>query len=284
MNTEFGEKLSSAIEKSLSDVNRFVWKGAKQINSKGNFVQEEIRLVDATEEKLREYYQHCLTMLNNTDQKNPGRNILLKEIEDQRNRCGVELFYRDIYKNNGTTRYSVIDALKTAAKNANISTVELKTYKLKDFITVNPDYQNLPYEMVLDGAQKKLGRFNRSHITMSFILKQGLWFSKEEKKHYDQLYKTFSEKLEAVKKDLKIPANTYKLHFDERSGLSVKELKAILPLKVKKYDEMTDEQLLILRNKLLFAFEDMVSLHILQWNTRLKQIEQVANLKGYKLK
>lgn len=280
MPTEFGEQIKNAIR---NNVDAFVWKGAKQMNSKGKFVQDEIRLVDATESELKEYYQHCLTMLNNTDPKNPGRKILLTEVYDQRNRCGVEMFYREIFRDNGTTRYSVIDSLKSAAKNTALSPIELNDLKLKDFITINPDYQNLPYPLILDGAQKKLGRFNRQHITMSFILKQGVWFSKEERKYYDQLTKNTKEKLELVKKDLKIPSGNYQIYFNETTGMTVKELKAILPLKVKKYDELTDDQLHILRNKLLFAFEDMVSFHILQWEERKAQIQKVAEFKGFTL-
>ena len=49
-----GSKLAEAYEKKKSDINSFVWKGAKK-EVDGQFVQEEIRLMDATEEQLNSF-------------------------------------------------------------------------------------------------------------------------------------------------------------------------------------------------------------------------------------
>ena len=76
-----GEKLSSAMnaaeeakklmrENKKNDINSFVWKGAKQIVN-GEVKQNEIKLVDATESQLNEFYDHCVSMLTSTDKVNP---------------------------------------------------------------------------------------------------------------------------------------------------------------------------------------------------------------------
>ena len=58
----FREKLASAIDRKNNDINSFIWKGRKQ-EVNGALVQEEKRLVDCTEEELRNFYAHCDSML-----------------------------------------------------------------------------------------------------------------------------------------------------------------------------------------------------------------------------
>lgn len=67
------------------------------------------------------------------------------------------------------------------------------------------------------------------------------------------------------------------------SGLNMAELRAMLNLKPKKYSEMTTDQLVTLRNKVLFKLENEVQHHIDQWEERKSQIEKVAESKGVKL-
>jgi hypothetical protein len=47
-------------------------------------------------------------------------------------------------------------------------------------------------------------------------------------------------------------------------------------LKSKKYSELTTDQLVLLRNKVLFRFEQKIDLHIHQWEERIRQIQVVA--------
>ena len=56
----FGDKLESAINESA--INNYVWKGAKEYVN-GEAIQNEIKLIDATEEQLNTFYDHCLSML-----------------------------------------------------------------------------------------------------------------------------------------------------------------------------------------------------------------------------
>lgn len=283
MNTEFGDKLFAAIEESRNNVNNFVWKGQKVKDESGNFAQEEIRLVDASESDLKRFHAHCKTMLFNTDKKYPGRVNLLKEILDQRNRCGVELFYREADARR-TTRFAIVDALKGAIAKAQPSPVELESLTIGDLMTVGSDYQNLPVQLIIDGGLDKLGRFDRTHITLTFIMKQGLWFTPQERKEFADLFVKSDKKVDKatpIKAQLGLPKDI-KLHFNP-SGLTYTELKSMLSLKNKKYSELNTEQIRTLRYKMLFALEDEVNFHISQWNVRIYQIEEVAKLKGISL-
>ena len=70
------EKLEDALNAKDNNIKAFVWKGAKsEVN--GEKVQEEYRLIDCSEEQLREFYNHCISMLRNKDQAHPGRYVLL---------------------------------------------------------------------------------------------------------------------------------------------------------------------------------------------------------------
>jgi hypothetical protein len=57
----------------------------------------------------------------------------------------------------------------------------------------------------------------------------------------------------------------------------------MLTLKSKKYSDLTTDQLLTLRNKVLYRFSDEIDYHISQWEERIEQLEKVANMKGFSL-
>lgn len=293
MSTEFGEKLAAAIEENKekvaaeieerkNDIASFVWKGMKTRDTNGNLIQDQIRLIDATEDQLRSFAKHCTTMLFNDDKKHPGRVNLLKEIGDQRDRCGVELFYRDA-KNRHTSNFAIVDALRNAISNQNLSTAEVDDMKIGDLLITDSDFQNLPVKLIIDGGLDKLGRFDRSHITLSFIIKQGVWLTKDEYKEFGDKFINLKNtgRAEFIKAQLRLPENV-NITFSPL-GLTFNELKCLLALKTKKYTELSTEQLEALRYKLLFALEDEVSFHINQWNERLSKIDQVATFKGFTL-
>ena len=93
MNSQLKEKLSVALENKENDMSLYVWKGPK-VDVNGTRVQESIKLVDATNEQLKEFYNHCQSMLYSTDRENLGRLVLLDIIRDQRERCNTELYLR----------------------------------------------------------------------------------------------------------------------------------------------------------------------------------------------
>ena len=284
MASEFGQQLLEKIEESRTNVNNFEWKGPKVKNDKGEFKQEKFRLVDGSDEQLTNAYKHCKTMLFNDNKKVPGRVNLLKEIADQKDRCGVELFYRDAAAN-GTSKFPIVDALRSAITNRNLEAGEQESLIMGDLMITSGDYERLPIPLVIDGGLDKLGRFDRSHITLTFILKQGLWFSKDEQAKFAEKFKPeFNkfDKLRVIKEELNLPEES-RLYFNPQ-GLTYTQLKSILSLRTKKYSELSIEQLKTLRYKLLFALEDEVNLHIEQWNERMYQIQTVAKLRNLEIK
>lgn len=111
----------------------------------------------------------------------------------------------------------------------------------------------------------------------------GVYLTPAEMKEFDEKDKDGNtrSKLEVIKERLNIK-NTVRLTV-KPSGLNFSELRAMVNLRPKKYSELTTDQLLILRNKVLFRLEKEVSFHIEQWEERIRQIKLVAEDKGISL-
>lgn len=276
------EKLAAAIAKKNNDVNSFVWKGPK-VEVDGQLVQEEKKLMDCTEEELRGYYNHCESMLYNTDKDFPGRYLVLDIIKDQRLRCNTELFLRWLEQEKNTPRFTFLSSLRVFLDNN--KGIDPKKIFISDAIVGKcpEEFADLPIDIVLEGCLDKLGKFNKQHITLTFILKQGLWFTQQESK--DLVEKTESgevrDKVEVAKERLSLKPSV-NLYITPK-GLSFTQLRAMVNLRSKKYSELTTPQLEVLRNRVLFSLEDEVRFHINQWETRINQIKLVCNAKGYTL-
>ena len=93
MNNVLGDALQKALSAKKNDFSSFVWKGEKRKEG-DKYVQDSIRLIDMSEEQLRNCYEHCEKMLHNDDPKNLGRFNVLDEVTDQINKCNVELLLR----------------------------------------------------------------------------------------------------------------------------------------------------------------------------------------------
>lgn len=276
------EKLAAAIAKKNNDINTFVWKGRK-VEVNGQLVQEEKKLVDCSEEELRTFYNHCESMLYNDSKEYPGRYVLLDIIKDQRERCNTELFLRWLEQEEGVPRFVFLSSLRTCIDKNKDS--DIKNIPISEALVGEcpAEFAKLPINIVLEGCLDKLGKFNKQHITLTFILKQGLWFTQQESKDLTEKTATgeFREKSEVAKErlGLKPSVNLYMTP----KGLSYTQLRAMINLKSKKYSELTTPQLETLRNRLLFSLEDEVKFHISQWETRKNQIKMVCNAKGYTL-
>lgn len=276
----FKEKLAQAISKKNNDINSFVWKGRKQ-EVNGELVQEEIRLVDASERELASFMEHCDSMLFNTDKDHPGRYVLLEIIKDQRNRCNTELFLRWLEVEKLIPRFRFLETLRSFLDLNKDAIGDPKTFPISNAIGACPEeFGNIPVDIVLEGCLDKLGKFNKQHITLTFILKQGLWFTPQESK--DLVEKNdkgeIRDKIEVVKErlGLKASANLY----ITSKGLNYGQLRSMINLKSKKYSELTTDQLKVLRNRILFSLEDEVKFHINQWETRKNQIQMVSDAKA----
>ena len=289
-----GEKLTQAINEHENNVENFIWKGPKkEVN--GVRVQEEVRLMDATPEQLNKFYAHCMSMLYSNDKKNPGRTILLDMIKRQRQKCNAELYLRWLENKYQTNIPDVRKPYPRFLYNSDIrEALEANNDSIPDEeyantpITVLTDgvpmeFRDVTIQDVLLGAVGVLGLFDRSHISLSFITKMGVWLTDKEmnellerdkdgkaRNRIDVIKERFN-----LRKDIKLYPN--------ENGLSYTELRAMLNLKTKKYSDLTTDQLLVLRDKVLFRFEDEVRFHISQWEDIINKIERVAEIKGITL-
>lgn len=301
--TVIADKFAEAMNAKNNDIKNFIWKGAKRIVN-GEKVQSEIRLVDATPEQLCEFYAHCKSMLYSEDKINPGRYVLLDIIRDQRTKCNAELFLRYLEggnAENGRVRYPRFTYLQALRDFLNMNKEALpKEVWPETSITVATngipeEFANLTIETVLDACLDILGVFEKKHITTNFLTKLGLWFEPQEMKDLtekDPETGKNRDRLEVIKERLNLKNVDIKPNPNRPSapylrlnpkGLNYSEFRSMVTLKSKKYSDMTTDQLVTLRDKVLFHLEDEVSFHASQWETRMKQIEKVADSKGIKL-
>lgn len=282
------DKLTEAINARNNDVNTFTWKLAR----KSDGTQEEIKLMDATEEQLKKFYKHCDSMLNSTDKVNPGRKVLLKIIKEQREKCNVELFLRKLESGalcadgKGYPRYLYLQDLRTFinAHKDQFPSNELKNIAISACTNGLPrEFERISIDSVLSACLDQLGYFENKHITFSFILNLGIYLTAAEMKEFTEKDKDGNtrSKLEVIKERLNInPSVRLKV---KPSGLNFTELRAMISLRPKKYSELTTDQLTILRNKVLFRLENEVEFHISQWEEIIRQIKLVAETRGITL-
>lgn len=306
-NTVLGDKLAEALNKQKEDLTSYVWRGPKVMNENHELVQNEIKLVDASQEQLTKFYEHCKTMLYNRDKVKPGRYILKSLINDQINKCNTVLFLRWLenkYKPsaNRTTRtsYVLFNDLRTLLDN-NKKVLPKKIWNTTSITAIMSDipdeFENITIENLLDGCLDTLGIFDTRHITLSFITKLGLWFTPTEMKDLTEIDpKTGKNKdrIEVIRERLNINPNI-QIRLNSK-GLTYTEFRAMLNLlrkkyvdqstkqlvvMCKKYNDLTNDQLITLRNKVLFMFSIEVDKHIKQWIDRIYQIDKVAQSKGW---
>jgi hypothetical protein len=285
-NTVLEAAYKKALENKKNDFSSFVWKGEKKKDG-DRYVQDDEKIVNMSPERLKTCYNHCEKMLHNEDPKHLGRYNVLDEVTDQINKCNIELLLR--YCENSYMH------------NENRSDIKRKNLwlSIRQFMAKNPEItdwtkvpmteisSDLPSEFsdinvsdVMDGCIDYLGAFSKQHLTMTFITKMGLWFTKAEENELKGTSNT--ERLKIAKERLRLP-DKLNLRFSEK-GLSYHEMRAMLVLpKKQKYSDMTTEQLVTLRNKVLLRFQREVDGHIYSWKRLQKQIELVAKSKGINL-
>lgn len=277
----FGEQLAEALAKKANDINSFTWKYERSKKSRTS-EQSEVRMVDCSIEELNKFKQHCLSMLDSQDYHNPGRRTLLKIISEQRQKCNAELFVRWMSEQKNVPRYVLMSTIRECLnKNPHI---DPKITPIKHIVGNCPlEFENIIIDMVLDACMDTLGKINKKHLTLTFILKQGIWFTSEELKEMQR--KGVTDRLMYAKEKLSIlPEEGKDIIFDLKissKGLSLSQMYAMTSLKSKKYSELTTLQLETLRNRILYSLESEINFHIKQWEKRLSQIELVLQSKGY---
>ena len=148
---------------------------------------------------------------------------------------------------------------------------------------VPKEFSRLSIDSVINGCLDTLGIIDTKHITFNFILNLGIYLTPEEMREFDEKDKDGKtrSKLEVIKERLNIKP-TVRL-IVKPSGLNYTELRAMLNLRPKKYSELTTDQLVTLRNKVLFRLEQEVDYHITSWEERIRQIKMVAESRGITL-
>lgn len=283
-----GDKLVQAIDDNKNDVYSYIWKGPKKYVN-GIRVQDEFKLMDASEAQIKKWYEQSKSMLYSTDKDHPGRYILIDMIKDQRMRCNAQLYIKYL-RDKGTPafefRQSISAFLNKPETLKVIPRSKWKETTINSVVQVPDEFKNLTIDIVLDACLDALGYFDRSHITINFLTKFGLWFTNEEKKTYlnecDSNGKPI-DKLELVKRNLNL-RNDIHLHTDYKGGLSYLEFRAMCKLKKTRYSDMTEEQLRTLRDKVLFRLEDDCHKHIEFWSDMINKIEKVCEARGIELK
>lgn len=276
------EKLEEAYKRKENAIGSFIWKGKKQALPDGSFAQNQVLLIDCDQNQLQSFYNHCKSMLYNEDRIHPGRKILLDIIKEQRDRCNAELFIRYIEKDGKISKYSFLSSIKQFLDNNPTISVDDPICQAVGGLE-GTEYSTLPIKLVCDACTDELGKFDRSHITLAFILKQGLWYSPEESKDLTEHTEdgNIRDKKEVVKERLGLKTNINL--YTSPKGLNYTQLRAMINLKSTKYSDLTSIQLETLRNRILFALEDDVKFHVKQWETHMDQIERVAEAKDYVL-
>jgi hypothetical protein len=149
----------------LKTLETYIWRGEKH-KFGGEIYQETTRLVDCDQEKLQNFYNHCKTMLYNDNKIHPGRYVLLKIIADQRDRCGVELFLRDLASKK-MSRFSFMESIREFLNNNREVYENLKKYNIEnnlgpvtlEFIAsgCGDEYKDLPLDLIIDACVDRLG-------------------------------------------------------------------------------------------------------------------------------
>lgn len=296
MNNQLGDALQKALDAKKNDYSNFIWKGEKRKEGK-KYVQVSEKIVDMTPERLKECWNHCERMLRNDNPKHLGRYNVLEEVVSQINKCNVELFLRyleNVYMKREhyipTPRYKMMLAIRKFIQNsekeaeANGITLDWKEIPITHLSGEEfpVEFRDISIYDALDGCIDYLGTFDKQHLTMTFITKMGLWFTKAEENELKGNNNSNAERLRVAKERLHLPTELI-LRFNEK-GLSYHEMRAMLTLpKKQKYSDMTTEQLVTLRNKVLLRLSKEIDGHIFSWKRLQKQIELVAKSKNIDL-
>lgn len=297
MTTVLGEKLNQAMNAKENDVESFVWKGSRKIVN-GERMQSTIKMVDMTEEELNNAYKHCESMLYSNNYENPGRRVLLDQIEDQRTRCNAELFLIWLaYPGEGSTRQGIVrtsffnmlnnqisaqakqyaeDNLQSGEGETNASTIAdtlFKEWTLGDIMNSDEEsfaiFASLPLNIVREACLSALGKCIRKHITLTFITELGLWFTRSElmelnkKDENGKLVDRLQQAAEILNIKIRDPKNPEDkkgliLKIDDRKGLTLKEFGAMLTFRKDKFDKRYND----LTKVQLETLRDKVLLHL----------------------
>lgn len=289
-NNTLKDKFEAAIEAKSNDVNSFKWKGPKE-DYNGHKIQREIALVDATDDQLKNFYKHCMSMLYNTNPINPGRIILINQIQEDRDKCCTELFLKyleNTYKSDTTRprepRNMYMEKLNQWLATTTVGINNKNRYELP-ITAVSDDipeeFSRLSVGMIQDGCLNRLGEIHKKPITLNFILSLGVWFTPEEMVELtekDPETGKVKDRRKVIIERLQLK-NNVRIKLDPK-GLTYREFRAMINLRKNTFDRLTTEQLITLKNKVLFMLEEEAIKHSEFWKDKIRQIKMVADMRG----
>jgi hypothetical protein len=134
-------------------------------------------------DQLKEFYEHCKSMLYSTDKVNPGRYTLKDIVRDQINKCNTELYLRYLEnkylsstERKSYPRYLLMKDLKTFL-DANIEAIPRDQWKIakvsEAMDNIPEEFRDVTIENVLDGCLDTLGTFDKRHLSLNFLTEIG---------------------------------------------------------------------------------------------------------------
>lgn len=275
MDTEFGVKLKKAITAKDNDINSLVWKDKTGVN---------IRLMDISQNELKQYHRHCEQMLTNRDIYKPGKLVIRENIQKCWDSCNAELFARYLMHDCETdikTNKDLLDFINVQRKANNVD-VEDSISVL--FTGLPPIYEKVTVGKLMDVCFDKLDVLNKKMITDKFIIAQGIWLTDEEKQELTELEigGKIRNRMEVIKERLCLNPDI-RLRVSP-TGLSFAEFRALIQLSdLPKISSLSTIALKTLRDKVLLLLDNDLDYHINKWMKIKKDIERVAEYKNWNL-
>lgn len=272
MNTEFGEKLQTAI----NSIDSFVWK-----DKNGN----DIKLMSASPKDLESWYNHCHNMLYNSSVHNPGKYTIRKNIHNIWDSCNTELFVRYLLNECNTNIKTKKDILDYINDQKILYDRDILSESISILFTgLDPIYEKITVSKLLDACFDKLDVINRKMINDKFILAQGIWLTDDEKIDLTETDEkgNVKNRIDVIKERLSLdPKIKIKIN---PNGLTFAEFRSIVQLSpISRISVLPTITLKTLRDKILLLLDNDLDYHINKWNNLKSNIRRVAEVRNISL-
>lgn len=242
--------------------------------------RSEVLMVDLSTEELMDHYKHASSMLDSEDKEHYGSRILYEILNRELAKCQAELFAREVLESYQLDKLTLANTIKEFLSENNLDQDQVKDYPITYIFSnqFDPIYNTVTMGDLTDACFNMAGKFQR-FFGFNFIVRQGLWISKEDTK---ELFKEdddlpIRDKILKIKKECGIDAN---VHINiNPDGFSYKELKAILTIKNDRYGNLTTAQLKVLRDKVLPRQQMETLKKTNLWNGLKEQLKEVIEYK-----
>ena len=273
--SDFGDKLTQALDQRESDVNHWTWK-----LSNGS----EIRMMDMNQQQIERAYKHVLEMLYNKDPYHPGVQRKRDQVRKMWDCANTELLLRYVlYECNIEGLRTNRDLLDFISNNKQQRGVKSTDYVTALFDGLPEVFTKITVDDLLSACLDSLVAFNRKLIPDKFILSLGLWLTEDEKKELTEFDSNghFRNRKDVIKERLLL--NNVDLRFSPR-GLTYYEFRSLLKVEGHpKFSSMTTDVLRLLRDKVLLLLDQDFEYHINKWSVLKEKLEIIASQKDITL-